>query len=205
MKKNVLKVMSITLCIGVMFLMIHLIINICCPNNENIVVGIRDISVKSDLHEFPLYETIFSAHNWPDELKAKVEKDIDSYTMISVVYCIKNLSENITMKDVRFYPKFADELNNMLEFYNSDNGTYYLYAKPELGTGMTQYFLINANKKSKDEILQTLKEQEVEMTYYTGSFSINTGHGLTGIGKQKYRFKIQEAINVYKENVDLFN
>lgn len=161
---------------------------LCPNNNKKIRVEVENIFIKSI--ESLSYEVNFREYNWPDELKQEIEQDLDAYSIVSLYYGFSNLSEKITMKDIRFYPDFEGDIKNMVCAYNSGNGTYYITLNPKSDTGMTQNLLIKTGGKTSDEILEMIKGEKIKMIYYTGSFFTNTGYGYKGIGKQQYSFTI---------------
>ena len=108
------------------------------------------------------------------------------------------------MKDIRFYLDFDEEIRETVQAFNSDNGAYYLFVKPQQVTGMRQNILIKSNDKSKYEIKNIILDQYINMSYFTGSFLNNTGHGYRGICKHMYSFKIKDVLETYKNFPSIF-
>ncbi|MFR7923797.1 hypothetical protein [Monoglobus pectinilyticus] len=186
-------------------ILIFICIKISIPDNsDNIIIGVKDIIITNITETNPTYETIFNVYDWDDELREEVRKDKDSYLLVSINYIVKNNSENIEMKDIRFYLDFDEEIRETVQAFNSDNGAYYLFVKPQQVTGMRQNILIKSNDKSKYEIKNIILDQYINMSYFTGSFLNNTGHGYRGICKHMYSFKIKDVLETYKNFPSIF-
>ena len=163
-----------------------------CPDNiSNIELTVE----KVDIRDINSYDNIFHLYGWDETLLKQVRNDSDHYVIVSVQYRIRNKSDTLTMKDIRFIPKFDGELNDSLKMYNVDNGTYYIYVEPLSNSGMTQDLLFKI-KDDKNEVLNNLKNQQVDMTYFTGCLSSSNGRGLYGIGKHHYKFQIGDFMQV---------
>lgn len=94
-------------------ILIFICIKISIPDNsDNIIIGVKDIIITNITETNPTYETIFNVYDWDDELREEVRKDKDSYLLVSINYIVKNNSENIEMKDIRFYLDFDEEIRD---------------------------------------------------------------------------------------------
>lgn len=199
-KINIIIICAI-ISIGILFIVVY---NRTGNINENIAVGVTDVSIEN-ISDSDNYNILFDLYGWPDKLLNEIDENMDSYVIVSVNYVVNNNSSEVVMKDVHFYPKFTDEIDPMVKAYNSGNDTYYLNAQPQYGTGLRQYFIIDKNGKTNDEILSIILDQSIELVYFTRELMDNTGHGYRGIGKQKYEFVINVAAQYYNLNSELFN
>ena len=135
-------------------------------DNKNIEVSVTSIDIRNlNQNDLDSIDNNQIDYNMLENDKEKIRSDSDNYQCILITYQLKNLSNNIELFDIKFYPKFITSIKDIVIGYQSCNASIPISLQIMGSQTFQQKIFIESGNLNKPLIVEGIKKSKVSVKY----------------------------------------